>query len=304
MRIGVNNYPDFLIVGAAKSGTTSLHNYLKEHPQVVLPEELKETLFWHITTNPNKVQTKYLKKHINDLQDYLDLFKNTSENMICGEVTPSYLYYHKFVINNMKKNHPKWKDVKIIIILRESVSKVISHYHFVTNTLGIKDKSLKDALEKEPQRLKENNCLLDLFYIDSTLYYKQVKAYLENFNHVQILFFDDLVKNPQEVINKITDFLGVSQFKNYTNIGNKFNVSKRRLIPKNNAAKLLIRLKQKIPFRSKIKYLFQVDNIISKMYKEESVDISTKIKLKNIFFEDIKKLSELLNIDLITKWNY
>ena len=75
-----NLYPDFLIVGAAKSGTTSLYHYLSEHPQIFLQKKIKETLFWHITSNPNKTQTKYLRNYISNIDDYLKLFEEAQSN--------------------------------------------------------------------------------------------------------------------------------------------------------------------------------------------------------------------------------
>lgn len=300
----LKKYPDFLIVGAAKSGTTSLHNYLSEHPDVILPEKQKETLFWHIISNPNKSQTKYLRNYIDNLEDYLNLFKNAKEGQICGEVTPSYLYYHDFVISNLKNLHPNWKNLKIVIILREPVSKVISHYHFVTNSVGIKDKSLKHALKLEKRRLQENKCLLDLFYIDSTKYYAQVKAYKDNFPNLKILLFEDLVKDSSQIMNELCSFLEIDENFEFENLGKKYNASTKRTLPKNQVLKIIYRIYQILPFKTAIRSFMPVKKIQNKLYKEEKIDNRTKKQLKEIFREDVLALQELTGIDLKSKWNY
>src|SRR5215211_7249740 len=74
--------PDFFIVGAAKSRTTSLYRYLIQHPAIFMPE-LKEPHFfgeWHPSTG------------IKDLEEYLKLFAGVPEEIRAGEATTSYLY--------------------------------------------------------------------------------------------------------------------------------------------------------------------------------------------------------------------
>ncbi|MFA6635861.1 MAG: sulfotransferase [Candidatus Omnitrophota bacterium] len=299
-----NRYPDFLVVGAGRSGTTSLHVLLSEHPEIVLPKEIKETLFWHIISNPNKSQTKHLKRYIGNIDDYLELFSGTKDNQICGEVTPSYLYYHDFVISNLKKIHPNWKNLKIVIILREPVSKVISHFHFVTNHLKIKDKSLKQALQLENKRLKENKCLPDLYYLDNTMYYKQVKAFQENFKNLKILFFEDLKNDPSLVMRELCSFLEVDSTFNFSNLEKKHNASIKKMIPKNKISEITQNTYRWFPFKTLIKHLIPTRKIYNKLNKKESIDEKTKIKLKELFREDVLSLQKLIGIDLKSKWNY
>ena len=257
MLINNKNYVDFLVVGAAKAGTSSLFHYLKSHPEVFLTEQ-KELLFWHLISNPNKTQSEYMNFFINSIDEYLSFFEDSKESQICGDITPSYLYYHDYVIKNLQKHHPKWQDVKIIIILREPVDKVISHYKFLLSGIGANEKSLEDTLAKEKKRLKENKILPDYFLIDNTLYYKQVKAFMDNFRNIKILLYDDLKENPIPFINEICSFLGISHFKDKTIVNKKHNVSKVRYIPKYKLPNKLFQINSKLGITRNLKSLLGI----------------------------------------------
>jgi len=189
-----------------------LHNYLELHPDIFLPSQ-KELYFWHINSNPNKAIVDILgnERVKSTLSTYLQCFDGAMPNQVVGEVCPSYLYYHQYVIESLKKYHPAWQDVKIIIILREPVSRLVSEYKFVCKEgLDPEHLSFEKALLCEPQRLKENKLILDLFYKSLSMYSTQVEPYLNAFNHVHVCLFDDLKKNPQQLMNDIYSFLGVS----------------------------------------------------------------------------------------------
>lgn len=208
----VTNIPDFLIVGAAKSGTSSLHSYLSKHPDIYMPEKRKELYFWHVATNTNRS----IIDHIGEgniptrLNEYLEYFKGASQGQITGEACPSYLYFHDHVLKNLKKHHANWKDIKIVIILREPVSRTISQYRFVCKKRLDPDfLNFSDSLTAEPVRVKENKLLPDLFYTDVSRYVEQVEFYLNNFNNVYVCLYDDLKEDPRALLGNLCGFLGV-----------------------------------------------------------------------------------------------
>ena len=96
--------PNFLIVGAAKSGTSSLHNYLNQHPDVFMP-----------SYNSSGMKVKEPRFLIKDLvehrlhngvwswEEYKSLFSSVEEEKAIGESTVLYLYYHNHAIKNIKK---------------------------------------------------------------------------------------------------------------------------------------------------------------------------------------------------------
>ena len=80
--------PNFLIVGAAKSGTTSLFHYLRQHPAVFMPDFKEPQYFVH-----SKIQGR-LHKYITKREDYLNLFRNAHQHCV-GEASVFYLYFYK-----------------------------------------------------------------------------------------------------------------------------------------------------------------------------------------------------------------
>ena len=132
MKVADKIMPDFLIVGAAKSGTTALYHYLGQHPEVFL-SPIKETNFFaqkgkNLDFNGPKDNLITHKKTITETVDYYNQFTNVTNEKAIGEICPSYLYY-KDAPKNIKEHIP---EVKIIAILREPVSRAFSAWVHLT----------------------------------------------------------------------------------------------------------------------------------------------------------------------------
>ncbi len=189
-----NVWPNFFVVGAAKAGTTSLYEYLKQHPQIFMCP-VKEPRFFARTTN--------LERYINIPpitleQEYLELFRTAGKAKAIGEASPNYLCDREAPYR-IKEKVPA---VRNIILLRDPIERAYSQYlHFVR--LGIETKSFYDALFGE---YREN-------YIELGRYYNQVKRYLEIFgaDQVLLLLFEALRQNPLEIVGQVADFLKVDR---------------------------------------------------------------------------------------------
>ena len=116
--------PNLLIVGAAKSGTTSLHNYLNQHPSVFMCSP-KEPHF----LISNEIGEQRIPKGVLNIEDYVSLFKGTSSKRYRGESSVMYLSFPEFAIKNIKKYLSN--EVKIIIMLRNPVERAYSGYQHV-----------------------------------------------------------------------------------------------------------------------------------------------------------------------------
>ena len=113
--------PSFIIVGAARSGTTSLYEYLENHPSV-LPPVKKETGFFNYAYNNNSNWYKMYFPTIAEKQKAENIQKNS---IITGEATPSYLIDPR-VPKRISSLLPK---IKLIILLRNPIDRAISHYN-------------------------------------------------------------------------------------------------------------------------------------------------------------------------------
>lgn len=207
-----NKLPNFLIVGAAKSGTTSLYKYLADHPQVYL-SPVKEPLFFvldsykNISRNdPRHSVADKKAARMASLEDYLWLFENVSDDhKAIGEASAPYLYHYEMAIRGIKKH---LGDPKIIIILRNPIERAFSSYNHLVRE-GVETSSFEEFLRSEEKRKRENWDVLN-YPVDLGMYYEQVKAYKNNFSQVKVILLDDLKSDSLKTIQELCIFLGVS----------------------------------------------------------------------------------------------
>lgn len=199
--------PDFLIVGAARSGTSSLFYYLRQHPNIFMPS-LKEPQFFSFMD-----YTLYSPKNVpqimavTNLTEYGNLFDDAKQGQVVGEASTSYLYIHEKTIKNIKDVYgPKYKNLKIIIILRNPTERTWSHY--VRNVMDNRQDLLEKGIKSE---VIEKELFGHDYIIEFGMYYEQVKSYIEEFPNVKIWLLEDLSKRTKTVIEETFLFLGVDE---------------------------------------------------------------------------------------------
>jgi hypothetical protein len=141
--IDIGNLPNFFIIGAAKAGTTTLFDLLKQHPQIYLPFN-KEPMYFSHDDNYKRGVDWYKRTY----------FHQAAHSPARGEATPHYLYWSEKVaprINQLYSPRP----VKYIVMLRDPVSRAYSWYWNMVKE-GRETLPFKEALEEENRRLDEN----------------------------------------------------------------------------------------------------------------------------------------------------
>ena len=181
-----NKKPNLIIIGAMKSGTTSLHNYLNLHPEIYMSKK-KETDFF----------SKYFESNIDK---YLKNFN--SEYKITGESSPNYSKYHLFDNVPERIYNSLGQGVKFIYILRDPVKRIISHYYEAQSQNRIEG-SLDNFLEGN---LEKNNIIL------TSLYFEQLSKFLEFYpiNQIKIITFERLKENRIDTMNDIYNLLNLT----------------------------------------------------------------------------------------------
>lgn len=288
--------PDFLIVGAAKSGTTSLYHYLSEHPEIYLNDK-KELRF--LSSMPRNFQgpgDENVNKSIpKDVKEYRKLFSTMHNGQKAGDISPDYLYYYENSISNMKKY---LVNPKVIVILRNPIERAFSQYgHFVRD--GREKESFANALSLCNER-EQMNWEWAWQYLNVGLYYEQVKAYKENFENVKVYLFEDLKSDPKNLIKDIFEFLEVDSNFTPDNLKEKFNVSG---MPKNkllhnflhnkNILKSIVKTFIPPSYRRKI-----IQNLKLKNMKKVPMKFEDRNYLKEFYRDDIRKLEKLIDRDL------
>lgn len=136
--------PDFIIVGAQKAGTTSLHHYLQQHPRI-LPPSSKEVHFFD--TN-YALGLDWYRGFFARARTKQALEARLGESVLTFEASPYYMY-HPLAIERMAADLP---GVKAIAMLRNPIERTWSHY-WHEHRKGQDELSLADAIEREPERL-------------------------------------------------------------------------------------------------------------------------------------------------------
>lgn len=287
--------PNFLIIGAAKAGTTSLHYYVSQHPQVYM-SPLKEPRFFALEgetlrfQNPDK---SINQSSITNLDDYCNLFRDVKDELAIGEASPLYLYSSKAV----ERIHHYIPNVKLIAILRNPVERAYSCYKHL---IALEPLSFSDALADEENRIRENWAHL-WHYQNGGYYYKQLTRYFKKFSKEQISIhlFDDLKSNPNTVIEKVFTFLEIE--KTFTPDYSYKNVSKnpkvkvlQNIVSGKSTTRFLAKKVFPQSFRSNV--AAKIRNWNSKEFPPMNEEVRSHL-LTN-YKEDILNLQDLLNRDL------
>jgi len=294
-------HPNFFIIAPERSGSTSLFEYLKKHPQIFLspikePNYFSQDMFLdERRTGESKPLLKFLNSLnrrdwnrgytaiINDLELYLKLFQNIKEETIIGEASTSY-FSSKIAAKNIFELTP---ESKFVFLLRNPINRLHSLYMHRVKDGYIKLKGSFDEF------IMQNN-----EFVEKEKYYLKVKRFIELFPKKNFYFciFENLIEDIEQELTKIFSFLEIEV--NYKPIEtSKHNVG---MTPRNKFISLILnpryyrRLLPYIPnsIRGKIK------RIIYKNKQQTKMDINTKKYLQSYFSEDIMKLSQLINQNL------
>ena len=287
--------PNLLIVGAAKSGTTSLHNYLNQHRDVFMCKP-KEP---HFLIN-NEIGIQRIPIGISDKIAYEKLFLEGEGLKYRGESSVMYLMYPEIVIPKIKEH--LGSEVKIVIMLRNPVERAYSGYQHVKR-YNIKEDILefRDAWEVSEQRYFSNPDMTPASrYKELGLYYNQVKSYLENFN-THIIIYEDYKLDFQNEMNKLFDFLEINRMEINSEQQHMVggwqwqNQKVKSLMTRKNLLKSFLKII--IPSKAVRKLIRQKIQDRNSTHVP-TISIEDKNMLKDFYKDDVRQLSELLERDL------
>lgn len=274
------------IIGSQKAGTTSLYRYLAQHPDVYFSEVKEVTYF---------VDNEHYEKGVEWYHDFFN--KHSSEPIIASS------FVHMLVDDNAPERLFKYNpDSKIIICLREPVSRAHSAFHYaIKNGWESEETSFEDCLTRELDastmpitRYHDRN------YFHNGLYHHHINQWLKYFPREQITLVKDtdLRHQGSEVLSKIFSFLGI---KNHTEIDTSKEFNKAGKVRSKNLQKLILNKesKFKLMLRKSLPKPLRVwllGNVVSKMESMNRVDqVNPEFdkKMFNQFFEeDLRKLRE------------
>ena len=183
-------WPDFIIGGAPKCGTSSLYFWLSAHPEIC-GSKLKETFFFADEVSRFNQQANIIEKPI---EEYCRYFTHCPAHTKAFEATAHYLYYDNARI--MLKDLPT--KPKMIFIFREPAAQMYSHYRMVRYRIKTYQGTFKDYVDNKDTR----------FYIE---YAKYLKPWLKEWgaDRIKVLLFEELMSSKEKTMCDIAEFLEV-----------------------------------------------------------------------------------------------
>ncbi len=265
--------PTFVIVGAMKSGTTSLARWLKPHPQVFL-SDVKELHFFDV--------------HYHKGADwYRGQFAGAGPSLAVGEATPVYMYDERAPA----RMHALLPEARIVAILRNPVDRAYSHY-WHNRQRGNELLDFREAVEREPERRQRDDqpYLHAYAYMDRGRYLQQLQRLTASYAREQLLVetFDELRQDPQSVYRRVCGFIGVDDTVELPAIGRTFN-------PAREYRSLRVRVASR---RLPRKLRYAVGKLNSRPAEYPAMDADLRAQLVATTADDTAALSSWLGRDL------
>lgn len=292
--------PNFLVIGAGKSGTSSLYRYLGQHPQIYM-SPLKEPRFFAFEGQKLDFRgpgdKEGLRSSVVDIESYRRLFDGVSGEKAIGEASPLYMYSPK-VIERIEHYIP---ETKLIAILRDPAERAYSAFlHMVRDGREPLD-DFAEALREEEARVKRNYAP-GWRYKEGGFYYAQLSRYFERFGkeQIRVFLYEDLKTDPAVLLRDVFEFLGVDDGF-VPNMSTRYNVSGvprnknwHTFLTKPNPIKASMKPFVSARLRRRLKHGLKNRNL------DEPPQLSpeTRRQLIEVYREDVSRLQDLIQRDL------
>ncbi|TRV22075.1 MAG: sulfotransferase [Microcystis flos-aquae Mf_WU_F_19750830_S460] len=283
--------PNFIIIGASKCGTTSLHSYLTQHPDIFLCPK-KETFFF-LDESTREKSNKW--GAVTSFEEYQQLFQPSPDHAIIGEISTVY-YSNPQAAQLIYQCLP---DVKIIAILRDPAERAFSDY--------LMHQLIAEKYEIDFERIIDKNN----YFVKLGFYHSQLTRFIEVFgrDNVKVLLYDDFISDNAKFLEDLFTYLGVA-----SNV--KISTEKRmreNLFPKNKTLynifvkssllnKIVSRgLPKILPAKIAKNILHIYQQIQKSVTYKPSLSPVERAKLIEIYQTEILQLQQLIDRDL-SKW--
>ena len=294
------NEPNFFIIGAQKAGTTSLYFQLHEHDQIYM-SPIKEPKYFSLLEKDYRFNgpgdhTGIQENSVDDWDEYLGLFKQSKDETAIGEASTWYLY-DPLVPRRINQVFPR---AKLIAVLRNPVDRAFSAFLHLVRERRESCQDFECGLNKEEQRIANNYSPL-WHYKSVGFYYQQLERYYALFpeNQILVIIYEQYRDNPRKSLEKITEFLEVEPFKQFTKTAqhNISGIPKSKTLdnlisnpnPIRDIAKLLIPKK----YRRSLMWKFR-----SSLMDKPRMDPGTRNDLISLYETEIRKLEQMLDTNL------
>ncbi len=291
----VMRLPNFLLIGANKAGTTSLYHYLKQHPEIYF-SPVKEPMFFSLygVPAPPPRSAPYMDKAVYDLESYANLFEQATTETALGEASTSYLAVPRSAAT-IKNFVP---DVRLIAVLRDPAERAFSHYQMDVR-MGLEELSFEDAVEAEVASTEKGEATRRR-YVRYGMYGKQLGEYFKHFAPEQfsIQIYREFKRDPQPIIRELFRFLNVDE-SFVPDMSMHHNTATANVRPAQHANPFRRGYKSRL--RRLVRQTLFGERIVAQNRgnaHRPALTREMRVRLREIFREDIIDLQELLGRDL------
>jgi hypothetical protein len=202
-------WPDFYIVGAPRCGTTFMHTYLKQHPDVFMPDDKEHPFFCRDLHSGTRLD----RKHFLDESGYLARLRGKTG--VIGDACA----YDLFSTDAAREIHARRPDARIIACVREPADQMRSFHHNRIR-LGVEDLSFDEALAAAParargERMPRNPYLVPMYQYEAVARFEeQIERYVTLFGSERVAVFRlaDTASSPAAAFTRATRFLGLADW--------------------------------------------------------------------------------------------
>lgn len=201
-------HPDFMLIGAGKSGTTALQNYMQQHPQIFIPRHKDPSYLALIGEKPpqpgdDPEGLNYHPYAIYDSEEYLALFEPAEAGQLAGDISTMYMFHSK-AAENILQYCP---EAKIMAILRHPADRLYSRYLHLARDGRHHETPLETIFDRSSIWWRRNDL------IHEGLFYQHLKRYYDRFDasQLKIFLYDDLQADEEGLTREIWRFLGIDE---------------------------------------------------------------------------------------------
>lgn len=294
-------FPNTFIIGVQKAGTTTLNDWLSQHPQVYGYNTLKDVHLFARYKNVAEIKNRLREEPV----------AYNNEPVVLQSAV-NYIFY-PFMLEQIAQHSP---GAKLILILRNPMQRMFSAYHYFVKMLR-ETRSVHEALIYQPKKdllfSKDNN---DFTYIEHGLYGEQIKNCFKFFTKEQLLVLDyEELKQPSSLLIKVFSFLQIStDFKPDTTSKNitgtiKNAALQKGIIGQSPFKKFIINhfINPWLPVTKRKQWkarLFEMNTSKTKATDKQDMSETSDIKeyVREYFAEDTKQLDALLQTSFYQNW--
>jgi hypothetical protein len=286
----MDRLPRFLAIGDRKAASTSLYNYLIQHPGIFMPYK-DPSFFLCVDEEGRKRMGHFSDNRATDIEEYKALFDKARDDQIPGELSHDYLRMHEIVIPQIKRFIPDHRSIAIIGIIRNPIDRAYSNY--INN---FKSGIMTESFEEHIKHLTENSGTAP------GMRSKAVKAWIEEFPKCRIFIMDDLANDPQTVMREIFGLIGAdTSFAPDTSVrhnpaGKPRSILINRFLHEDNLLKKGLR---SILPKSLLGDLWWIAHKLNmKIQPPQEMSEDQRAAIAKVYRDDILRLQEIIRRDL------